>query len=117
MLRFASFKNDAAELMSFTTLYVEIGTSLWSSVKSSPDNVLSAKAAATIADGKVNCPRTGRMHILTMEDQLLTTLMGICWMQTERDLAYQFCMSQAYNIDLVELSVPTARAYTNVAYM
>ena len=72
LLCFVNMKNDAEQLMFYTGLSVDMLISLWSFLKPSPGNALSAKSTAAKADGRLNYPGAGRKHA-SMEDQLLVT--------------------------------------------
>ena len=93
VLRFENVKNDPTQLMFLTGLTLPIWNALWSFLKASPKNVLSAKSAATEVEGRVRFPGAGRKPVLSMEDQLFMTLMRLRLGRSEQDLAYQFGVS------------------------
>ena len=62
-------------------------------LKATPANIQSAKSATSEAEGGVNCPGAGRKPTLSLEDQLLFTLMRLRLRRLEQDLAYQFGIS------------------------
>ena len=56
---------------------------------------MSARSAAIEKDGRLNCPGAGRKPSLLLEDDLLITLMRLRLGRLERDLAYQFGVSES----------------------
>ena len=79
--------------MYLTGLIIENWDALWEFLDPSPENVLSAKSAATEEEGRLNCPGAGRKPQLSQDDQLLMTMMRLRLGRNEQDLAYQFGVS------------------------
>ena len=59
-------------------------------MKPFPENIISGKSAATEAEGRTNAPGAGSKATLSLEDQLLMTVMQLRLGQAEQDLAYHF---------------------------
>ena len=59
------------------------------------EGVVSAKSAAKKAEGRLNCPGAGAKPSLDLEDQMLLTLMRLRLGRLEKDLAYQFGVSES----------------------
>ena len=89
VLRFANVAND--QHMKFLTgLSRPYWDALWKDLQPSRETVLSQKVAATEAAGRLSSPGQGRKCALTLEDELLLTLMRLRLGRLERSLAYEF---------------------------
>ena len=95
VFRFESIKDEGAQLQFFTDLSKDMWSALWDFLKPTRENLLSASSAAAEASGRVNAPGAGRPPTLSMEDELLMTLMRIRLAREEQDLAYHFGVSQS----------------------
>ena len=80
-------------LLYLTGVDLDMWKALWGFPKASPTNVVSGASAATEAKGRVNFAGAGRKATLSLEDQLLLTLMRLRLGGHEQDLAYQFGVS------------------------
>ena len=77
VFRYANIKSDSAQMLFLTGLSKDMWHALWTYLKPSRENVLSAKSAAAEAAGRTNAPGAGRKPILDLEDQLLVTMMRL----------------------------------------
>lgn len=62
---------------------------LWVFLKLSPENIVSAKSAASEAGGHLIAPVPGRKPSSSLENQLLMTIMRLRLGRQEEDLPYQ----------------------------
>ena len=93
VFRYENIKEDRRQLLFLTGLTPEMWFALWSFIKPSRENIISAKSAASEARGRVNTAGAGRKSVLSLEDELLMTLMRLRLARQEQDLAYQFGVS------------------------
>ena len=93
VFRYENIKEDRRQLLFLTGLTPEMRFALWSFIKPSRENIISAKSAASEARGRVNTAGAGRKSVLSLEDELLMTLMRLRLARQEQDLAYQFGVS------------------------
>ena len=92
IFRFQNVKDaDGGEQLKFLTgLSREYWDVLWSDLQPSAENILSKRSAEKEAQGRLNCPGQGRPSVLTLEDELLMTLMRLRLGRMEQELAYVF---------------------------
>ena len=95
IFRSDNIKRDGQKLMFLTGLNVGMWSALWQFLKPSPTDVISRRSAEKEAEGRLNCPGAGRKPSLTMEDELLLTLMRLRLGRLEKDLAYQFGVTES----------------------
>ena len=122
VFRFESIKGEGAQLQFFTGLSKDMWSTLWDFLKPTRENLLSASSAAAEAGGRVNAPGAGRPPTLSMEDELLMTLMRIRLATEEQDLAYHFGVEKpfdcvAYHQHVDKLPLPATRAHPHLAQM
>ena len=70
LFRFENLKEDSNAFQFNSGLTVRAWDALWTILKPSPENVLSAKSAATEADGRLHCHGQGWKPTLDLEDEL-----------------------------------------------
>ena len=92
IFRFQNVKDaDGGEQLKFLTgLPREYWDVLWSDLQPSAENILSKRSAEKEAQGRLNCPGQGRPSVLTLEDELLMTLMRLRLGRMEQELAFVF---------------------------
>lgn len=95
VFRYDNIKDDGAQLAYLTGLTQDMWRALWQYLKPSRADVLSAQSAESESKGRVNAPGAGRKPVLSMEDELLVTLMRLRLGRQEQDLAYQFGLSKS----------------------
>lgn len=88
-------REDPAELEYLTGISQKTWIDLWFLLKPTEENVLSARCAAAESEGRHNSVGAGRKCALSLEDQLLLTLMKLRLGRTEQELAYIFGVSTA----------------------
>ena len=90
VFRFENIKCDSEELSFLTGVNKSTWDVLWDFLKPSDNNVLSAHTSAAMDKGRKVAPGRGRKSALSLEDQLLVTLMGLRLGRLEQELAYMF---------------------------
>ena len=95
IFRFSNVKEDSAQLLFLTGISIDIWDLLWKFLKATRETVLSVKCAAKEAEGSLNCPRAGHKPSLTLEDELLLTLMRLRMGWLEQALGYVFAISES----------------------
>ena len=90
LFRFENLKEDSKSFQFNTGLTVRAWDALWAIIKPSAENVLSTKSAATETAGRMNRFGGGWKSSLSLEDQLLVTLMRLRLGRLEECLASQF---------------------------
>ena len=103
LFRFCNVKKDSAQMLFFTGLDTEMWTALWTFLNPSPETILSVRSAVKEEEGRSRYPGAGRKPTLSLEDELLLTLMRLCLGRMEKDLAYQFGVSESC-ISMAQLS-------------
>lgn len=92
VLRFENVRLEDKMLSFFTGLSRDIWDILWTFLK--PEgNILSSKSATTDKKGRQNSYGAGRKSILSLQDQLLMTLIRLRLGTLEQVLSYQFGVS------------------------
>ena len=86
---------DDGQLYFYTGLTKEYWQVLWDDLKLSQENRLSQKVAFKENSGRVNMPGAGRKHRLSLEDEMLMTLVRLRLGRLEEDLPYEFDVSMS----------------------
>lgn len=89
LFRYANVKEDAAQLEFLTGLSPEIWDSVWAVLKPS-DGMQSQKSAAKELEGRQLAPGGGRKPELSLEDEMMMTLVRLRLGRLEGELAYMF---------------------------
>ena len=88
--RFENLKEDGKAFQCNTGLIVRAWNALWTILKPTSENILSAKSVTTETTDRQNRPSAGRKLSLSLENQLLLTLMRLRLGSFDKALASQF---------------------------
>ena len=94
LLRFSNIycRDDGKKLKFYTGLTEEYWDALWKDLQLSRKNILSERSAEREAAGRLRCPGAGRPAFLSLEDELLLTLIRLWLGKLEQELAYMFAV-------------------------
>lgn len=90
VFRFENVKNDDEQLTFLTGLDRNQWDTLWAFLQPSEENVLSQHASAAESKGRLVSHGRGRKSALSLEDQLLLTMMRLRLGRLTEDLGYMF---------------------------
>ena len=94
VLSYENWRQDEERFEYYTGMTPAYWKVLWEQLDPSDENILSQEAAATEESGRLVCHGHGRRSKLSLEDQLLMTLMRLRLGRLEQDLAYEFGVHQ-----------------------
>lgn len=95
LFRYDNIKHDGKQLAYLTGLSPGNWDLLWNFLKVSDENILSQSASRTSLKGRRIAKGSGRKSTLSLEDQLLITLMRLRLGRLENELAYLFGCDEA----------------------
>lgn len=98
IFRFENIQSESDRLSFLTGLNRQTWDSVWAFLQPSEENVLSTHASAAIEKGRKIAHGRGRKPSLSLEDQLLLTLMRLRLGHLEEELGYMF------NVDAATIS-------------
>ena len=95
LIRFANFKDDDERLDYFTGVTRQYWDVFWNFLVPSLENILSKRAAETLAHGRKISGGPGRKSTLSLEDEPLMTMIRLRLGHLEKELASQFRVSES----------------------